>query len=84
MMASPLPACLYSVTLLIKHKDGRVSAFSGVNSAASEAEALGAAMLEWQTEYSAEYPTVMGFVIVPADYDQLAYIVAQCEQDGAA
>lgn len=80
-MSSPLPACLYSVTLLIKRKDGKVSAFGGINTAASEAEALGATMMEWQAEHSAEYPDVIGFVVVPADYDQLAYIVAQCESD---
>lgn len=80
----PVPACLYAVALQVGTPGGESAMICNVYSGASEAEALGAALLEWRDNYREEHPFLGGFVISPADYDQLAYIVAQCEEDGAA
>ena len=82
-MASPLPACLYAVAVAMQNESKQAS-FVGVYSGASSEEAIGAAILEWKRSHSSEYPLVAGVAVQAADYDQLAYIVAQCEQDGAA
>jgi len=79
-----LPVCLYAVSLGLVDRTDAHAIWTGFYVAASPAEAIGAAVLEWEEKHSKKFPYICATQAVPAEYDQVAYILAQCEQDGAS
>ena len=75
-----IPACLYSVVICSDLPDGQEYTLVGVYSGRSPSEAVGAAVLEWSNKQRhAEKINHINWDA--AEYDQIAYMVAQCEEE---
>ncbi len=76
-----LPVCLYAVSLGLVDPTDRHAIWTGFYVAASQAEAIGAAVLEWEEKHSKKFPYICATQAVSAEYDQMAWVLSQAEYD---
>lgn len=72
---------VYAVSLLLNGPKNGAGTFCRCVIAASPQEAVGELLFEWRDKHRKENPSVTGFVCDPMEFDQLAWIASQLEDD---